>query len=1078
MSTSVADLFVVLDSVTDPFSNGMKRAAADAEAQSKRMSSALGTVTKVGLGLGAAAVGIGVASAKMGATFQATMETLHTQAGVAQDKIAGLSAGVLNLAGQVGFAPNSLAEALYHIESSFASVGITGPKALNLLQIAAEGAAVGHADLVDVTNALDAAIASGIPGVQDFQQAMGVLNSVVGSGDMTMQDLANAFSTGALANVKSYGASITDVGAALAVFGDNNIRGQNAATDLRMSMQALQTPAKTAADLLAKMGMDAHTLGDTMSQGGLLPALELLHQKMDALGYTEKTQGAALTELFGKKAGAGIVVLYDQLDRLKSKYPDQINGAKNFADAWVQTKATVSQQVKEIGAGVDTLGVRIGLWLIPQVSKLITLGQNGLGQVVSGFTGADRKPTNPGAGNAFLNKDLTGPPQVSGWQRFGEEVRTVLGDIEQGAKKLEPLGQDFARFGGDVYQGGVKLLSGLEPTAKLLGGAMLGALQETGHVLADVVGPAFKWFGDFVDSHKTLFEVFAVGVLGTMAAKMTIIGGINAARSVVELATSIAQFPLAQAGQIGDAIGALKTAYTGKDAAEGEKAIVGLKGALTDLKGAASGALDKIIPDSGKLAGLARVGKDIGGIEKAAADAQQLSLFETNLNGIVQVADHEQLALFATDVESVGSAAGKAEGAASGLLGTLGKFIMPVAIVAGVGMIGYELGKWRGVGRSLAPDIDQLATAMTQAADGSAVAKQQINALVQVITTAPFHIGAASMGDLDKALTQLVTSGHTQEAKDEFNQIAQALAKQGIDAQGAASKFPGYESALKAAGDAAQTMDGKIQDSLNAMQRQQGMSQFTTDLGNLQQQLKDSGNALSGTSTAASNNQQAFQSLAQEMSTFYQSERNSGVGAYQATADYQNQYIALENLAIATLGSKDAADKFLGTLNLIKPNYDTTINLNVGKAYQDLNGLLQTIDSSVGYVQITGTTGGQSTGGKAYTNADGGPVRRGQLSWVGERGPELVVFGRDGYVVPNEALTGSRSIDPRILSGAGLGGASGYSHAAGGGSAPVVINYNVNFAGSLMTEDEALRKLRTAQLQWSTHNGGTGWSVP
>ena len=77
---------------------------------------------------------------------------------------ASLGTGVLNLAGQVGDDPDSLAQALYHIESSFQSVGITGPKALNLLKTAAEGAAVGHANLVDVTNALDATIASGVEG--------------------------------------------------------------------------------------------------------------------------------------------------------------------------------------------------------------------------------------------------------------------------------------------------------------------------------------------------------------------------------------------------------------------------------------------------------------------------------------------------------------------------------------------------------------------------------------------------------------------------------------------------------------------------------------------------------------------------------------------------------------------------------------------------------------------------------------------------------------------------------------------------------------------------------------------------
>src|SRR5260221_7888116 len=127
---------------------------------------------------------------------------------------------------------------MYHVESNCESIGIRGPKALKLVKIAAEGAAVGGADLTDVTNALTAVVASGIKGVHSFAGAMGVLNKIVGVGDMSMQDLADAFGTGVLASVKGFGVTIKDAGAALAVFGDNNIRGAHAGTQLRMAVMA------------------------------------------------------------------------------------------------------------------------------------------------------------------------------------------------------------------------------------------------------------------------------------------------------------------------------------------------------------------------------------------------------------------------------------------------------------------------------------------------------------------------------------------------------------------------------------------------------------------------------------------------------------------------------------------------------------------------------------------------------------------------------------------------------------------------------------------------------------------------
>jgi TP901 family phage tail tape measure protein len=351
---------------------GVKAELASVDKEGGGSMAKMGAVSKAALlGIGVAAGVAAVKSVKMAADFQSSMLSLNTQAGVSKDKISGLSTGVLNLAGQVGFAPDSLAQALYHIESSFASVGITGPRALELLKVSAEGAAVGHADLVDVTNALDAAVASGIPGVQNLSQAMGALNAIVGSGDMEMQDLADALGTGVLAVVKGYGLSLSDVGAALATFGDNNIRGAAAATDLRMAVQALAVPAAAGKKALAGMGFSMTSLQKDMQKGGLKLALNDLMEHMRKTGITAKTQGAVITQIFGKKAGSGLAVLLGQLDRVNSKYPELAKGANGFGNAWQSTSQSFNQRVKELQAGFQALAIKIGTVLLPYATKFI-----------------------------------------------------------------------------------------------------------------------------------------------------------------------------------------------------------------------------------------------------------------------------------------------------------------------------------------------------------------------------------------------------------------------------------------------------------------------------------------------------------------------------------------------------------------------------------------------------------------------------------------------------------------------------------------------------------------------------------
>lgn len=349
----------------------LEKLGAQAEATGKRFGA-------IGRGMGLAAAGavtaaavVGVESIKMASTFQAQMERIHTQAGVAQKNIAGLGKGVLGLAGQVAQSPDSLAEALYHVESSFASMGITGAKAMDILKVASEGATIGGSNLVDTTNGLDAAIVSGIKGVGNYKQAMGELNAVVGSGDMKMQDLSEALGTGVLAVVKNFGVTLGDAGAALATFGDNNIRGAEAGTQLRMSVLSLVHPTTAGGKILGDMGVSVQRLTKDMQEGGLNKALTDLHDHMDAAGVKGDKVGSVLADAFGKKAGVGLSILLGQFDRFQSKYTDIQKGAKGFGDAWLQTTMTFAFQWKALRDQIDAFGIKLGTALMPAASAFV-----------------------------------------------------------------------------------------------------------------------------------------------------------------------------------------------------------------------------------------------------------------------------------------------------------------------------------------------------------------------------------------------------------------------------------------------------------------------------------------------------------------------------------------------------------------------------------------------------------------------------------------------------------------------------------------------------------------------------------
>jgi TP901 family phage tail tape measure protein len=370
--TEVADLYVVLRSVGAKFEEGMARAGASAEAADSKISALKAGVRTMALATVGGGLLVAGAALKMSSEFDRLMQQIHTLAHVPEAGLKQLSAGVLDVAGKVGFAPNSLAEALYHIESTFASTGINGKKALSILTTASKGAQIGGADLVDVVNALDAAVVSGIPGVHNINDAMGALLATVGAGDMTMQNLAESLGTGILAVGKQYGATLADIGAGLATFGDNNIRGSKAATELRMAIMDLTMQSgKGAAVLKDTLGLAIGQLGRDMQTGGLKKALEDLHNHLNAVGITGTRVGEVLGEAFTKKSSAPLAILLGELGQFESKYPELKKGANAFGDAWAHTAQLISTKAKMAKANVEGAFIGLGHALQPIAAKVL-----------------------------------------------------------------------------------------------------------------------------------------------------------------------------------------------------------------------------------------------------------------------------------------------------------------------------------------------------------------------------------------------------------------------------------------------------------------------------------------------------------------------------------------------------------------------------------------------------------------------------------------------------------------------------------------------------------------------------------
>lgn len=375
------ELEVIVSANTVSFQKGMdavKAKAIETGAQASTLGksfqsfgsdlSSLGS--KMTMGLTLPIVGVGFAAVKMATDFQTQMTYIRTQAGDTTDSISKLSNQVLDLAHSSTFGPEELAKGLYHLTS----LGLRGAEAMQGLNIAQQMATVGGAKLEETTSALGAAMVSGIKGTEDLGSAAGNLNAIVGQGNMRMEDLIGALSSGILPVAKNAGLTLTDVGAALATLTDNGMGADESATRLRMTFALMEAPSKKAQGVLKELGMTADEWALNMRQHGLIPALTELRDHLEkTYGKTDegKTRMAtALTEIFGGgRSSAAAQTLIGELDRMQTKFTAISQGGTDFSKNVGDTMQTAGAKMHVAWSSIQADLIVLGDKLLPLVAQ-------------------------------------------------------------------------------------------------------------------------------------------------------------------------------------------------------------------------------------------------------------------------------------------------------------------------------------------------------------------------------------------------------------------------------------------------------------------------------------------------------------------------------------------------------------------------------------------------------------------------------------------------------------------------------------------------------------------------------------
>jgi TP901 family phage tail tape measure protein len=627
MGSAIEELYVELGSHTTGYVKGLAEANAASDSfEGKALGLAKHTV-EFGAALTATGVGAAIALTKMGGDFQSMTTTLVTGAGESASNLGLIRQGLLDISNTVKLSTEQLTNGMYMIESA----GYHGAAGLKVLQAAAEGAAVGGADMAQVADAVTSALNAYGLGADKATAITNTLVATVATGKMHMSDLASSLGA-VLPAASAAHISLAELTGAIATMTMQGTPAADATTYLRMTILQLQNPSAKAVTALHDIGIKSTEVADTLTHQGLVAALALVQ---DHLSKKFPQGGAAATSTLADIVGgtksmqAALELAGPHLGTFRDNVASIGDAVKQGGDkvrGWDLVQEDFNQQLAEMEQRAKSAAIGLGMNLLPAASAALSwIGTEGLHYV----------------------------------QEFGHWVQEhVLPTVEQLGHWMATDGlhavQEFVGFARDnLLPIAVNIGHAFMDVGAFARDHLIPPLVEFVHIVGPPIVEVFRWLTDH--------EGIIIGVLLAVAGRFALIKAVQLEKELVGVGKAFVGLTQSVGS---DPMGALARVL---GVGGGSKGIAG------GLEATASGAqaLEAAIPAESKLAQYARV----FGMTEQEARVLAPHLAETS----------DAIA----GVESAGKRAADTTGGGGGLLSSLGGLIgISGAAVAGIAAVG------------------------------------------------------------------------------------------------------------------------------------------------------------------------------------------------------------------------------------------------------------------------------------------------------------------------------------------------------------------------------------------------------
>lgn len=354
---TLANLNVIIAARSKAFDQSLNRI-------SRRLNKFERRVSRVGRSFAANFTAPIIAGAALGSrSFLSLSENLNkiqNLVGVSGKTLEDFRQGLKRISSEVGVTQIALSDALFTVTSA----GLRGAEALEVLEEAAKGTAVGLGDTKEIARATTAVLqAYGSENIT-ASKAANVLFNTIKEGNLEASELAPNLGK-VIGVASSLGVSFEEIGANIATFTRLGVSAEEATTSLTAVMSSFLNPGKKARQELAKMGVTVDELRKSIRERGLaqtmIDLMEATDGNFDAIGNLIPNV-RALKNILGTTG------------QQSKEYLRIVNALKEdhegLANAFEQVSASPAQQLRKAFVSLQNIGIEIGAVVVPIIVKI------------------------------------------------------------------------------------------------------------------------------------------------------------------------------------------------------------------------------------------------------------------------------------------------------------------------------------------------------------------------------------------------------------------------------------------------------------------------------------------------------------------------------------------------------------------------------------------------------------------------------------------------------------------------------------------------------------------------------------